>query len=107
MIRKEVQVLGQTLAVATEDAQLLDRAVQALEKTFEDMEKACRVHYGNAPAAVDTRSWLLLGALNLAYRTARLEQEASKHTTDLEQRLSQLLQEVDDPSPTNPSLFEE
>jgi cell division protein ZapA (FtsZ GTPase activity inhibitor) len=107
VIRKEVQVLGQTLQVATEDPVLLDQAVQALERTFADMDRACRVHYGNAPATVDTRSWLLLGALNLAYRTARLEQEASKHTTDLEQRLSQLLQEVDDPSPSNPSLFEE
>lgn len=106
MIRTEIQVLGQTLQVATEDPHLLGQAVETLEKTFRDMESACRVHYGHAPAVVDTRSWLLLGALNLAYRTARLEQEASKHTSDLEQRLSRLLQDDDDSNPSNSSLFE-
>jgi hypothetical protein len=37
-----------------------------------------------------------MGALNLAHRVVRMEQEASRHTQDLEQTLSKLLEDVPD-----------
>ena len=108
MQRLEVQVLEQTLQVATNDPEGLARSVEYLERAYQDIAEAVRLHYGSAPATVDTRSWLLIGALNLAHRLVHLEQAASQHTQDLEQRLQQLLHDVDDPIlPPNPTLFED
>ena len=59
-------------------------AVEALEATFRDMDSACAVEWGHARPAADSSTWLLLGALNLAHRVARLEREATQHTQDLE-----------------------
>lgn len=107
--RREVQVLGQTLQVATADPEGLAQAVARLEQAYQDMGEAVRLHYGSAPATVDTRSWLLIGALNLAHRLVHLEQAASQHTQDLEERLQRLLHDVPDEPilPSNPPLFED
>jgi cell division protein ZapA (FtsZ GTPase activity inhibitor) len=108
LIRQEVTVFGQTFQVATADPEALARSVELLERGYQDMAEAVRLHYGSAPATVDTRSWLLIGALNLAHRLVNLEQAASQHTQDLEHRLQQLLHDVDEPFlPSNPQLFED
>ena len=60
------------------------------------MEAHCQVRWGGVPKGLDTPSWYLLAALNLAHRVARLEQEATQHTQDLEQTLSKLLNDVPD-----------
>jgi cell division protein ZapA (FtsZ GTPase activity inhibitor) len=64
------------------------------------MEQAYELRWGN-PSALDTSTWLLMGALNLAHRVARLEREASQQTQDLEQTLTKLLDDV--PDETHPS----
>lgn len=100
-----VAVLGRNLRLTSEaDAGGLERAVVLLERTFQDMEEAYRLRWGNPPAAVDTPTWLLLGALNLAHRVVSLEHQASTHTLELEQTLSKLLDDVpDDASAAGPS----
>lgn len=102
-----VEVLGRSLELrsAVPEGEL-QAAVQALEATFRDMESACAVEWGHARPAADSSTWLLLGALNLAHRVARLEREATQHTQDLEQTLK-LLETVPDDISTRPSaLFE-
>lgn len=102
-----VEVLGRSLDVrsAAPEAEL-QAAIQALEATFQDMDLACAVEWGHARPAADSSTWLLLGALNLAHRVARLEREATQHTQDLEQTLK-LLETVPDDIPNRPSaLFE-
>ena len=79
----------------------LPKAVTVLEDTFRDMERAYELRWGIPPSALDTSTWLLMGALNLAHRVARLEREASQQTQDLEQTLSKLLDDV--PDENNPS----
>ena len=76
-----------------------------LEASFRDMEEAYRLRWGSPPAALDTTTWVLLGALNLAHRVARLEQEAAQHTQDLEQTLSKLLDDVPDDPAADAPLF--
>ncbi|HJV21218.1 MAG TPA: hypothetical protein VJ570_00920, partial [Holophagaceae bacterium] len=56
MKRLEVQVFGQTLQVATADPEGLARSVEYLERAYQDMAEGVRLHYGSAPATVDTRS---------------------------------------------------
>jgi len=94
-----VEVLGHPLRVHTQEGEeALARAVALLEQTFRDMEQAYELRWGNPPSALDTSTWMLMGALNLAHRLVRLEQEASQHTQDLEQKLTKLLDDVpDDP----------
>jgi len=102
-----VEVLGRSLEIrsAVPEAEL-KHAVQALEATFRDMDAACAVEWGHARPAADSSTWLILGALNLAHRVARLEREATQHTQDLEQTLK-LLESVPDDISTRPSpLFE-
>ena len=103
----EVQVLGRTLRLhSLPDPEELQRAVALLEETFRAMERAYALRYGGPPSALDTSTWMLMGALNLAHRSVRLEQEASRHTQDLEEPLSKLLDDVpDDISDAGP-LFE-
>ena len=81
------------------------RAIALVEGSFRDMEEAYRLRWGSPPAALDTTTWVLLGALNLAHRVARLEQEAAQHTQDLEQTLSKLLDDVPDEPSDDAPLF--
>ncbi len=101
-----VEVLGHPLRVHTrEDQAALARAVELLEQTFRDMEQAYELRWGSPPSALDTSTWMLMGALNLAHRLVRLEQEASQQTQDLEQKLTKLLDDVPDDPLAPGSLF--
>ena len=102
-----VEVLGHPLRVHSQEGQeALARAVEVLEQTFQDMEQAYRLRWGNPPLALDTSTWMLMGALNLAHRLVVMEQDASQQTQDLEQKLTKLLDDVpDDPLAPGP-LFE-
>lgn len=99
-----VEVLGHPLRVHTrEEPVALARAIELLEQTFRDMEQAYELRWGSPPSALDTSTWMLMGALNLAHRLVRLEQEASQQTQDLEQKLTKLLDDVpDDPLAPGP-----
>ena len=102
-----IEVLGRSLEVRSAVPEPdLRQAIQTLEATFRDMDSACAVEWGHARPAADSSTWLILGALNLAHRVARLEREATQHTQDLEQTLK-LLETVPDDIPNHPSsLFE-
>ena len=103
-----LEVLGRALLVHTDRPDLMAAAKRILEETFQAMEDECRVRWGSVPEGLDTPSWYLLGALNLAHRVARLEREANQHTQDLEQTLSKLLHDVpDQPSAPVPFLDED
>jgi cell division protein ZapA (FtsZ GTPase activity inhibitor) len=103
-----VTVQGRTLQVQTDQPETLAAAVRILEETFQDMDSECQVRWGSVPKGLDTPSWYLLGALNLAHRVVRLEQEANQHTHNLEQTLSKLLNDVpDEPSAPVPLLDED
>ena len=92
-----LEVLGRTLKVHTlEYGDSLTRAKEVLESGFHDMEEAYEVTWGSSPSALDSTTWLLMGALNLAHRVAQLEQEATRTTQDLEHTLSKLLDDVPD-----------
>ena len=81
----------------------LARATARLEQTFRDMERAYELRWGCPPSALDTSTWMLMGALNLAHQVVRLEQEASQQTQDLELTLTKLLDDVpDEPSAPGP-----
>ena len=99
-----VEVLGHSLRVHSREGQeALARAVEVLEQTFQDMEEAYRLRWGNPPSALDTSTWMLMGALNLAHRLVVMEQDASQQTQDLEQKLTKLLDDVpDDPLAPGP-----
>jgi len=103
-----VMVQGRSLQVQTELSESLEPAVRILEDTFQDMDSQCQLRWGSVPKGLDTPSWYLLAALNLAHRVARLEQEANQHTQNLEQTLSKLLSDVpDEPSAPVPLLDED
>ena len=103
-----VTVQGRSLEIQTDQPEALSAALRILEGTFQDMDSQCQLRWGGIPKGLDTPSWYLLGALNLAHRLVNLEQAASQHTQDLEHRLQQLLHDVDEPIlPTNPQLFED
>lgn len=103
-----VAVQGRELQIQTDRPEALAAAVRVLEDTFRDMDSQCQVRWGSVPKGLDTPSWYLLGALNLAHRVARLEQEANQHTQNLEQTLSKLLNDVpDEPSGPVPFLHED
>ena len=103
-----VTVQGRPLQVQTDRPENLAAALRLLEDTFQDMDSQCQLRWGCVPKGLDTPSWYLLGALNLAHRVARLEQEANQHTQNLEQTLSKLLSDVpDEPSAPVPLLDED
>jgi cell division protein ZapA (FtsZ GTPase activity inhibitor) len=103
-----VTVQGRTLQVQADRPETLAAAVQILETTFDDMDSQCQLRWGSVPKGLDTPSWYLLAALNLAHRVARLEQEANQQTHNLEQTLSKLLHDVpDEPSAPVPLLDED
>ena len=98
-----LEVLGRVLRIHTEaGAEEISTAVAILEATFRDMERVYELRWGIPPSALDTSSWLLMGALNMAHRMARLEREASQQTQDLEQTLTKLLDDVPDEIPPPP-----
>ena len=102
-----LELLGRQVRVNTmAGPEEINGAVAILEATFRDMERAYELRWGIPPSALDTSSWLLMGALNLAHRVARLEREACQHTQNLEQTLTKLLDDVPDEAiPPSGSLF--
>ena len=103
----ELEVLGRQVRINTPAGpEEISGAVAILEETFRDMERAYELRWGIPPSALDTSSWLLMGALNLAHRVARLEREASQHTQNLELTLTKLLDDVPDETtlPSGPLL---
>ena len=103
-----IEVLGHPLRVHTQEGEkALTQAVALLEQTFRDMEQAYKLRWGSTPSALDTSTWMLMGALNLAHRLVCSEQEASQHTQDLEQKLTKLLDDVpDEPLAPGPLFLE-
>jgi cell division protein ZapA (FtsZ GTPase activity inhibitor) len=102
-----VEILGRTYRIHSKaDEKRLGKAVSLLEETYRDMERAYELRWGGPPSALDTTTWLLMGALNLAHRVVRLEQEASQQTQDLEQTLTRLLDDVPEESPAPKPLSE-
>ena len=81
----------------------LGAAKEVLDKTFRDMERMYELKWKCSPSALGTSTWLLMGALNLAYRVVRLEQEANLQTRDMEEKLSKLLDDVPDDAIPNDS----
>lgn len=101
-----LEILGRSLRIhSSTDEVTLDRAKALLEQTFRDMERAYELRWGCPPSALDTSTWILMGALNLAHQVVRLEQEASRQTLDLEQTLTKLLDDVPDEPPAPGALF--
>jgi len=103
-----LELLGRQVRVDTmAGPEEINAAVAILEATFRDMDRAYELRWGIPPSALDTSSWLLMGALNLAHRVARLEREACQHTQNLEQTLTKLLDDVpDEVIPPSGSLFQ-
>ena len=103
-----VTVQGRSLQIQTSQPETLEPALHILEVTFQDMDSQCQLRWGSVPKGLDTPSWYLLAALNLAHRVVRLEQEANQHTHNLELTLSKLLSDVpDEPSAPVPLLDED
>ena len=97
-----LDVLGRQVKLHTSAGREdLHKATAILEDTFRDMERAYELRWGVPPSALDTSTWLLMGALNLAHRVARLEQEQSRQTQDLELTLTKLLDDVPDEEETS------
>ena len=95
-----VKILGRDCRVLRRsNERVLEESVSLLEQTYRDMERAYALRWGGPPSTVDTTTWLLMGALNLAHRVVRLEQEASQQTQNLELTLTRLLDDVPDASP--------
>ena len=101
-----VDILGRSLRIhSSVDEVALSRSTALLEQTFRDMEQAYELRWGCPPSALDTSTWMLMGALNLAHQVVRLEQEASQQTQDLEQTLTKLLDDVPDEPLAPGALF--
>jgi len=103
-----LEILGRPLSLTSQvPPGELEQAKSILEETFRDMERAYELRWGVPPTALDTSTWLLMGALNLAHRSARLEQDQSRQTQDLELTLSKLLDDVpDEDTPEAGPLFQ-
>lgn len=100
------EVLGRSLRIhSSADAATLSRATALLEQTFRDMEQAYELRWGCPPSALDTSTWMLMGALNLAHQVVHLEQAASQQTQDLELTLTKLLDDVPDETLPPGALF--
>jgi len=93
----QVEILGRAIRIQNgADAESLARSMALLEKTFQDMEQAYELRWGCPPSALDTSTWVLMGALNLAHQVVHLEREVSQQTQNLEQTLTKLLDDVPD-----------
>ena len=84
-----------------------DWDIKAAEKTlndiFQDMERLYGLNCNCPSSALDTSTWLLMGALNLAHRVVCLERKATLQTRDMENPLSRLLDSIpDDVIPDDP-----
>jgi cell division protein ZapA (FtsZ GTPase activity inhibitor) len=103
----QVEILGRSIRIQNgADAESLSRSMALLEKTFRDMERAYELRWGCPPSALDTSTWVLMGALNLAHRVVHMEQEVSQQTQNLEQTLTKLLDDVPDENPAPGALLE-
>ncbi len=103
----KVDILGRSMRInSTVDEATLSRSTALLEQTFRDMERAYELRWGCPPSALDTSTWMLMGALNLAHQIVRLEQAASQQTQDLELTLTKLLDDVPDETLPPGALFE-
>lgn len=101
-----LDLMGRSLRVhSSADGETLVRATARLEQTFRDMERAYELRWGCPPSALDTSTWMLMGALNLAHQVVRMEQVASQQTQDLELTLTKLLDDVPDEPPAPGTLF--
>jgi hypothetical protein len=101
-----VDVLGRSLRIhSSADDTTLSRSMALLEQTFRDMERAYELRWGCPPSALDTSTWMLMGALNLAHQVVHMEQAASQQTQDLELTLTKLLDDVPDEPLAPGALF--
>jgi cell division protein ZapA (FtsZ GTPase activity inhibitor) len=92
-----LEILGRQLRVNTVvEPEDIGVTVAVLERMFHDMEHAYELKWGILPSALDTSSWLLMGALNLAHHAVCLEREARQHTQNLEHTIDSLLSDVPD-----------
>jgi hypothetical protein len=100
-----VMVLNRPMRIAClETDEDLDAAMVTLNETFHDMEKIYGLKYNSSPSALDTSTWILTGALNLAHRVLCLERKASLQVRDMEEPLSKLLDSIpDDVIPNSPN----
>jgi len=99
-----VMVLNRPMKMACFDSGMdLDAAINVLDETFRNMERLYGLRYKCSPSALDTCTWMLTGALNLAHRVLCLEREAALHARDMEEPLSKLLDSIpDDVIPSGP-----
>lgn len=100
-----VMVLNRPIKISCLDSGMdLDAAIKLLNETFQDMEKLYGLKYECAPSALDTSTWMLTGALNLAHRVLCLEREAALQARDIEEPLYKLLDSIpDDVIPNGPN----
>jgi cell division protein ZapA (FtsZ GTPase activity inhibitor) len=102
----QVEILGRSIRIQNgANADSLSRSMALLEKTFQDMERAYELRWGCPPTALDTSTWVLMGALNLAHQVVHMEQEVSQQTQNLEQTLTKLLDDVPDENPAPGALL--
>jgi cell division protein ZapA (FtsZ GTPase activity inhibitor) len=92
-----VMVLDRPMKIACFDSGMdLDAALNVLNETFRDMERLYGLKYKCSPSALDTSTWMLTGALNLAHRVLCLEREAALQARDMEEPISKLLDSIPD-----------
>lgn len=96
------RILNRSLkVVCLVEPDCLEATKEILDKTFDDMERLYALKYNCSPSALDTSTWLLLGALNLAHQVVCLEREATLQTQD---NISKLLDSIPDDVFTNVSI---
>jgi len=100
-----VMVLNRSLKIACFDPVMdLDGAIKVLNETFQNMERVYGLRFNCTPSALDTCTWILTGALNLAHRVLCLEREAALQARDIEGPLFKLLESIpDDVIPNGPN----
>jgi hypothetical protein len=92
-----VMVLNRPMKIACLDSGMdLDAALNVLNETFRDMERLYGLRYKCPLSALDTSTWMLTGALNLAHRVLCLEREAALQARNMEEPLSKLLDSIPD-----------
>jgi hypothetical protein len=93
------QVLNRSVnVICLEGLKDLEATKEVLNHTFNDMERLYALKCNCSPSALDTSTWLLLGAINLAHRVVRLEREVGLQTRDT---ISKLLDSIPDDVYTN------
>jgi hypothetical protein len=81
---------------AGQDAAAAKKVMEVLDETLLDIKRINGLECTGTPPALDTNTWLLMGALNLAHRVVRLERDAVTQTRDMEETLAKLLEDVPD-----------